>query len=138
MLKTNQSRDIEADAFAQALQLCERIAQGVLPFDEAVRTLADSGAVLGVAKLLADRLGLTVVTIHSALANESDEPAIVACRAAGMTLEGYSAVLAMRRRNRLGFDQDPTRSLKAYRRLTPEGAKSLVPRLETACGTVIR
>jgi hypothetical protein len=50
----------------------------------------------------------------------------VLCRAAGLNLDGYSAVLRMRRRRRRGSGAQPAQALSAFLRLPVETARRVV------------
>lgn len=97
--------------------------------DETIATLADGDAMQALAAVLARLLRVAETPLLELLGNGSDDPSCVICRAAGLRIDAYSAVLRMRRRARLGFDQNPAGSLRAFRRLPFDSAKPLLGRL---------
>jgi hypothetical protein len=81
--------------------LCRR-ANGLLALDEALVELADANCVVTIAAVIAERVRLQSDIVSSALDAESDEPISVICRAAGFNMNGFSALLRMRRRRHHG------------------------------------
>jgi hypothetical protein len=77
-------------------------AQGLLALDEALAELADANCIVTIAAVIAERIRLEAGTVALALDTESDEPISVMCRAAGFSLNGFSALLRMRRRRNHG------------------------------------
>jgi hypothetical protein len=86
----------------RAADILERKAQGLLALDEALIELADANCVVTIAALVAERIRVQADIVARALDGESDEPISVICRAAGFSLNGFSAVLRMRRRRHHG------------------------------------
>lgn len=86
----------------RAAAILERRAQGLLALDEALAELADANCVVTIAAVVAERLHLQADVVARALDAESDEQISVICRAAGFSLNGFSAVLRMRRRRNHG------------------------------------
>jgi hypothetical protein len=86
----------------RAAAILERKAQGLLALDEALAELADANCVLTMAALVAERIGVQPDMVARALDGDSDEPISVIFRAAGFNLNGFSAVLRMRRRRHHG------------------------------------
>jgi hypothetical protein len=86
----------------RAAAILERRAQGLLAFDEALVELADTNCVVTIAAVIAERIRVQPDVVARKLDAESDEPISVICRAAGFTLNGFSAVLRMRRRRNHG------------------------------------
>ena len=64
--------------------------------------LADANCVATIAAAIAERVKLQADMVARALDAESDEPISVLCRAAGFSLNGFSALLRMRRRRNRG------------------------------------
>ena len=91
-----------AEDNARAAAILRRNAQGLLALDEAVVELADADCVVTIAVVLAERLRIQSDVVARSLDTESDEPISVICRAAGFKLNGFSAVLRMRRRRSHG------------------------------------
>jgi hypothetical protein len=86
----------------QAAAILGRRAQGLLALDEALAELADANCIVTIAAVIAERLRLQADAVARALDAESDEPISVMCRAAGFSLNGFSALLRMRRRGNHG------------------------------------
>jgi hypothetical protein len=105
--------------------LMDQIARGLINLDEAVTALADADAAPDVAKLLAERVDLRANTIVRALCALAEEPAALLCRAAGMKVNGYSAIMRMRRR-RLRSQRSPAELLERYQQIPLEAAQRVV------------
>ena len=86
----------------RAAAILARRAKGLLALDEAVAELADANCVVTIAAVIAERVRLQPDMVARALAAESDEPISVMCRAGGFSLNGFSALLRMRRRRHHG------------------------------------
>ena len=86
----------------RAATILDRRAQGLLALDEALAELADANCVATIAVLIAERVRLQPDIVSQGLEAESDEPISVMCRAAGISLNGFSALLRMRRRRNRG------------------------------------
>ena len=86
----------------RAAAILGRRARGLLALDEALVELADANCVVTIAAVIAERLKVQPPMIARALDTESDEPISVMCRAAGFSLNGFSALLRMRRRRNHG------------------------------------
>src|SRR5256885_10670399 len=86
----------------RAATILGRRAKGLLALDEALAELADANCVVTIAAAIAERVKLQPNTVARALDNESDEPISVMCRAAGFSLNGFSALLRVRRRRHHG------------------------------------
>ena len=82
--------------------------------DDAVTELADRARRAEIAELLAVRLGFENARVVAALAAPQEEPLALLCRAAGLSLNGYSAVLRMRWRKRRDRAASPAALLEAY------------------------
>ena len=115
-----------AAGFSRSLDvLMDQIARGLINLDEAVAALADADAAPDVAKLLADRVGLRANTIVRALCASAEEPAALLCRAAGLRVNGYSAIMRMRRR-RLRSQGSPAELLERYQQVPQETAQRVI------------
>lgn len=113
-----------ATKLARPIELMiDHIARGLIKLDEAVIELADVDATPDVAKLIADRVELRMDTVTRALCAPADEPVAVLCRAAGLKINGYSAVVRMRRRRRRGLDTSPEQLVERYQQIPPETAQ---------------
>ena len=86
----------------RAAAILGRRAKGLLALEEALVELADANCVVTIAAVIAERLKVQSPMIARALDTESDEPISVICRAAGFSLNGFSALLRMRRRRNHG------------------------------------
>jgi len=86
----------------RAAAILERRAQGLLALDEALAELADANCVATIAAVVGERTRVQPDVVARSLDAESDEPISVMCRAAGFSLNGFSAVLRMRRRRNRG------------------------------------
>ena len=86
----------------QAAAILGRRAQGLLALDETLTELADANCIVTIAAVIAERVRLQPDIVAQALDAESDEPISVMCRAAGFSLNGFSALLRMRRRRNRG------------------------------------
>jgi hypothetical protein len=82
----------------RAAAILGRRAEGLLALDEALAELADANCVVTIAAVIAERLRIRTDIVSHALTSESDEPISVMCRVAGFNLNGFSALLRMRRR----------------------------------------
>ena len=74
----------------------------MLALDETLTELADANCIATIAALIAERVRLQPDIVSQGLDAESDEPISVMCRAAGFSLNGFSALLRMRRRRNRG------------------------------------
>lgn len=74
----------------------------MLALDEALAELADANCIATIAALIAERVRLQADIVAQTLDAASDEPISVMCRAAGFSLNGFSALLRMRRRRNCG------------------------------------
>ena len=86
----------------RAAAILGRRAEGLLALDEALAELADADCVTTIAAVIAERVKLQPEMIARALEADSDETISVMCRAAGFSLNGFSALLRMRRRRQHG------------------------------------
>jgi hypothetical protein len=86
----------------RAAAILERKAQGLLALDEALVELADANCVVTIAAVVAERIRAQPEVVARFLDAESEEQISVICRAAGLSLNGFSALLRMRRRRNHG------------------------------------
>ena len=86
----------------RAAAILDRRATGLLALDEALAELADANCIATIAALIGERLKLQREMVARALEADSDETISVMCRAAGFSLNAFSALLRMRRRRRHG------------------------------------
>jgi hypothetical protein len=123
VLRNSVARRIGADA--RASDILERVRDGLLPLDDAVIELADRNEMLGLAGLVAERLGIEPEGVCRAVATPSEQLLTVLCRAAGLNVNAFSAVLRMRCRAR-GAMHAPARALSAFHEMPVETARRMV------------
>lgn len=112
-------------------RLLTDIADGMIRFEDAVTQLADAGREADIATLIAPRLALRSDFVVQLLGARAEQPIALVCRAAGLSPNGYSAILRMRRRKRPNRDVPATVLLAAYREV-PRLAPIELPRHLTA------
>jgi len=110
---------------ARASAILERVREGLVLLDDAVVELADADETLGLAGLIAQRLGLEPEDVFRAIAVPSEQLLTVLCRAAGLNINGFSAVLRMRCRTR-GAIHSPAQALTAFHDMPVETAQRMV------------
>ncbi len=110
---------------ARASAILERVREGLVLLDDAVVELADADETLGLAGLIAERLGLEPEDVFRAIAVPSEQLLTVLCRAAGLNINGFSAVLRMRCRTR-GAIHSPAQALTAFHDMPVETAQRMV------------
>jgi hypothetical protein len=93
---------LPAEDAARAAAILDRKARGMLALDEAVVELADANCIVTIAIVIAERLRVQPDMVANSLAADSDESISVLCRAGGFSLNGFSAILRMRRRRNHG------------------------------------
>ena len=104
----------------------EQVADGYLLLDETVIAFADADHDAGLALLVAQRTGVSTGAVERALAARSPERASVLCRAAGFGVDGFSAVLRMRRRRLAEEGMSPVAALSAFLAMPMEAARRAV------------
>src|SRR5712691_4060715 len=92
----------------------DQVTHGYVLLDDAIIALADAGRISCLAMLVAQRIGLSADTVERVLAAQSAEPATLLCRAAGLGVNSYSAVLRMRRRGRQDSGPSPAQALSGF------------------------
>jgi uncharacterized protein (DUF2336 family) len=103
-----------------------QVENGSLSADDAAIELADADATPDLAKLVASRVDLRTDTVMRALCAPADEPVALLCRAAGMKVSGYSAVVRMRRRRRRGSEAASAQLLEQFQDLSMETARRVL------------
>ena len=95
--------------------LMDRVAHGLAALDDIVAELADGGDIDGLAAVLGRRAGLPAADVARSLSGPLADAAS-ACRRGRVGVNGFSAVLRLRRR--LGCDEgiNPVASLADYAR----------------------
>jgi hypothetical protein len=114
----------------RAAAILARRASGLLAADEALAELADADCTTAIAALVAERVRLDAALVLGALEAGDDQPISVMCRAAGFKINGYSAVLRMRRRHGRGAGSAPTDALTFFSRLSRASAERIVEQLQ--------
>jgi hypothetical protein len=99
------------------IQIKEDMLLGALRLDDAIIELADEDRVEDIVRVLSVRAGLASDDALRLFIGVSERPAALFCRMAGVGLNGYSAVLRMRRRARKGAQEEPAALLNAYLQL---------------------
>jgi len=98
----------------QGLQaVLDGVTDGLVLLDDAAIKLADADAVEAVTELLSRRIDLPADRVLRAIEAPSEAALTVICRAAGLNVNGFSAILRMRRR-RLPGDDSPAEVLAAF------------------------
>lgn len=95
-------------------EIADDISLGITRLDEAVTELADASRLEDLAELLERRIAFARSDALTCLTAREELPAALICRAAGMNLNGYSAVLRMRRRICPEAEVVPAALLSAY------------------------
>ena len=95
-------------------EIMDDISLGLLRLDEAVTELADDDRLDDIANLVEWRVALPRSEAFASLTDAAELPTALVCRTAGLSANGYSAVLRMRRRMRCGVDPVPAPLLGAY------------------------
>lgn len=104
---------------------------GALRLDDAVIELADNNRVQEIVLILSLRAGLAEDDALPLMIGAPEQPAALLCRAAGLGLNGYSAVLRMRRRTQMVNLERPAALLHAYLRLGAVSATELTSHMPT-------
>jgi uncharacterized protein (DUF2336 family) len=116
-----------ASKMARPLEiLLDHLDRGLVNLDEAIIELADVDATPDVARLIADRIELRSDTVTRALCGPTDEAITLLCRAAGLKVNGYSAIVRMRRRRRRGTESSPAQLLDQYQQIPLEMAQRVL------------
>ena len=115
---------------ARAAAILARRASGLIAAEEALVELADADCGAAIAALVAERVRLDAALVLRALEAGDDQAISVMCRAAGFKINGYSAVLRMRRRHGRGAGSAPTDALSFFSRLSRASAERIVEHLQ--------
>jgi hypothetical protein len=116
-----------ASADSRAGGILQRVSEGLALLDDALVELADADEMPVLAGLIAQRLGLEPEDVLRAIAAPSKRLLTVLCRAAGLDINGFSAVLRMRCRSH-GAIRSPARALAAFHDMRLETARRMVHR----------
>ena len=125
ILRKSPARRASTSEEMHASAILERVREGLMLLDDAVVELADVDETLGLAALIAERLGLDPEDVFRAIAVPSEQLLTVLCRAAGLNINGFSAVLRMRCRTR-GAIHSPEQALTAFHDMPVETAQRMV------------
>ncbi len=112
----------------RAAAILGRRAKGLLALEEALVELADANCVVTLAAVVAERLKVPPPVVARALDAVSDETISVMCRAAGFSLNGFSALLRMRRRRNHG-KASATEALAFFSGLNRASAERIVQQM---------
>ena len=112
----------------RAAAILERRAQGLLALDEVLAELADANCVVTIAAVMAERIRVQADIVARFLDAESDEQISVICRAAGFSLNGFSALLRMRRRRNHG-SRGATEALAYFSSLNRASAERVLQQM---------
>ena len=104
----------------------EQVTDGYLLLDDTVIAFADADHIAGIVLLIARRTGLSAATVARALEAKSPGPATLLCRAAGLGVNGFSAVLRMRRRRLREEGLNPAHVLADFLQTPMEVAQGAV------------
>jgi len=110
----------------RAAAILSRKASGLLAHDDALIELADADCVDALAGVIAERVRLRPDAVVHALEAPSDEMISVMCRAAGLNMNSFSALLRMRRRRNRGTESAPARALSLFSELSRPAAEKLI------------
>jgi hypothetical protein len=127
-MTTQHDRIYEQDE-ARAATILARHADGLIAADELLAELADADCASALATLVAARVDLTAALVLRALEAHDDQAISVMCRAAGFRINGYSAVLRMRRRHGRGAGSAPTDAFSFFSSLSRASAERIVAQL---------
>lgn len=130
-MQTQHDRIYEQDE-ARAAAILTRQADGLIAVDEVLAELADADCASAIATLVAARVNITATLVLRALEAHDDQAISVMCRAAGLRINGYSAVLRMRRRHGRGAGNAPTDAFSFFSSLTRASAERIVAQLGAA------
>ena len=115
---------------ARGAAILARRASGLIAADEALAELADADCGAVIAALVAERVKLDAALVLRALEAGDDQAISVMCRAAGFKINGYSALLRMRRRHGRGTGSAPTDALTFFSSLSRASAERIVEQLQ--------
>jgi hypothetical protein len=92
----------------------EQVTNGYVLLDDAVIAFADAGGIAGLALLIGRRIDLPGAAVERALDARSPGPTTLLCRAAGLGVNSFSAVLRMRQRRLRDEDLNPAHALAGF------------------------
>jgi hypothetical protein len=130
MAASQDNGEHNAQHDARAAAILARRADGLIAVDEALAELADADCGQAIAALVAERVRLDAALVLRALEAGDDQAISVMCRAAGLKINGYSAVLRMRRRHGRGAGTAPTDALTFFSSLSRASAERIIEQLQ--------
>ena len=130
MTASHDNSGHDAPQTARAAAILARRASGLLALEEAFVELADADCGQAIAALVAERIRLEEALVLRALEAADDQAISVMCRAAGFKINGYSAVLRMRRRHGRGAGSAPTDALTFFSSLSRASAERIIEQLQ--------
>ncbi len=130
MTASHDNGEHDAPQTARAAAILARRACGLLAVEEALVELADADCGQAIATLVAERIRLEAGLVLRALEAGDDQAISVMCRAAGFKINGYSAVLRMRRRHGRGAGGAPADALIFFSSLSRTSAERIVEQLQ--------
>jgi len=125
-MSASHERTAYAQNDARVAAILDRRASGLIVTDEALAELADADCGPAIALFVAERVKLAAGTVRRALDAADDQAISVMCRAAGFRINGFSAVLRLRRRHGHGTGSTPHEALKFFSDLSRASAESIV------------
>lgn len=114
---------------ARVAAILDARTSGLMAPDEVLAELADADCGPAIASLVAERVKLAAGMVQRALDASDDQAISVMCRAAGFHMNGFSAVLRLRRRHGRGAGHAPQDALKFFSDLSRASAESIVRQL---------
>jgi len=127
MDRLTSSKEMSGEPPGEAM--LERLTQGWILLDDAVTELADADAIEALARFIAPRVDLPSDKVARAIDAPSEGGLTAVCRAAGLNINGFSAVLRMRRR-RAGVTGTPAQALTAFQEMPLDAARRVVAMLK--------
>jgi hypothetical protein len=104
----------------------DQVTHGYVLLDDAVTAFADADRIAGLALLIGARTGLPSDTVERALDARAPGAATLLCRAAGVGVNGFSAVLRMRQRRLRDEDLNPAHALAGFLQTPTDVAQGAV------------
>ncbi len=129
MLASHDPSTVYAQDDARVAAILDRRASGLIAADEMLAELADSDCGPAIAAIVADRLRLAAAIVLRALDAGDDQAISVMCRAAGFSINGFSAVLRLRRRHGHGLGSAPHDALMFFSGLSRASAERIMQQL---------
>jgi hypothetical protein len=112
----------------------DQVTHGYVLLDDAVTAFADGDRIAGLALLIGARTSLASDTVERALDARSPGAATLLCRAAGVGVNGFSAVLRMRQRRLRDEDLNPAHALAGFLQTPTDVAQGAVGMMQANGG----